>query len=40
LLRSMSGHPGFILNLGHGLLPDSKLECIEALIQAARNKNY
>ena len=40
LLRSMSGHPGFILNLGHGLLPDSKLECIEALIQTARNKTY
>ena len=40
LLRSMSGHPGFILNLGHGLLPDSKLECIETLIQTARQENY
>ena len=40
LLRSMSGHPGFILNLGHGLRPDSKLECIEAFMQAARQKDY
>ncbi|MBR5691226.1 MAG: uroporphyrinogen decarboxylase [Verrucomicrobia bacterium] len=40
LLRTMSGHPGFILNLGHGLLPDSKLECIEAFIQTARQKDY
>jgi uroporphyrinogen decarboxylase len=38
LLDSMDGFPGHILNLGHGVTPESKLECIEALIAEARNR--
>jgi uroporphyrinogen decarboxylase len=33
LLESMRGAPGYILNLGHGILPDAKIECVEALVQ-------
>ena len=36
LRKNMLDENGFILNLGHGLLPDSKLECIEALLDAAK----
>lgn len=32
LLQQMRGVNGFILNLGHGVLPNSKVECIEALM--------
>jgi len=31
LLGAMRGQPGHILNLGHGILPDAKLDCVEAL---------
>ena len=37
LLRAMDGFPGHILNLGHGVTPESKLECIAAMLEAARN---
>ena len=32
LLESMRGSPGHIFNLGHGILPQAKLECVEALV--------
>lgn len=32
LLESMRGKPGHILNLGHGILPGAKIECMEALV--------
>ena len=32
LLESMRGTAGHIFNLGHGILPQAKLECVEALI--------
>ncbi len=32
LLESMRGLPGHIFNLGHGILPQAKLECMEALV--------
>ncbi|MCH7612833.1 MAG: uroporphyrinogen decarboxylase [Candidatus Marinimicrobia bacterium] len=32
LLQSMKGRPGYIFNLGHGILPQAKLECFEALV--------
>jgi uroporphyrinogen decarboxylase len=32
LLESMRGRPGHIVNLGHGIRPDAKLECVAALI--------
>jgi uroporphyrinogen decarboxylase len=33
LLESMRGKPGHIFNLGHGILPGAKLECVEALVE-------
>lgn len=34
LLQSMRGRSGHVFNLGHGVPPNAKLECIEALVQA------
>jgi uroporphyrinogen decarboxylase len=34
LLASMRGRPGHILNLGHGVQPEAKLECVSALVDA------
>ena len=28
----MRGIPGHIFNLGHGILPQAKIECVEALV--------
>ena len=36
LLRSLKGKAGHIFNLGHGVGPNAKLECIEALVTTAR----
>lgn len=33
LLQSMRGVPGHIFNLGHGILPDARIESVEALVQ-------
>jgi uroporphyrinogen decarboxylase len=33
LLKSMKGAVGHIVNLGHGILPEAKIECVEALAQ-------
>ncbi|MEN9842151.1 MAG: hypothetical protein RL376_1951 [Verrucomicrobiota bacterium] len=32
LLTSMRGKPGHIFNLGHGITPDAKIECMQALV--------
>jgi uroporphyrinogen decarboxylase len=32
LLESMRGKPGHVFNLGHGITPDAKLECMQALV--------
>jgi uroporphyrinogen decarboxylase len=32
LLESLRGAPGHILNLGHGIMPQAKIECMEALV--------
>jgi uroporphyrinogen decarboxylase len=37
LLRSMEGDPGFILNLGHGVLPDTRVEGVRAMVSAAHH---
>ena len=34
LLTAMRGRPGHILNLGHGILPEAKLDCVESLCSA------
>lgn len=36
ILAEMKGRPGHIFNLGHGVVPESKLECIQALVDAVR----
>ena len=33
LLESMRGLPGHIFNLGHGITPQAKIECVEALVE-------
>jgi uroporphyrinogen decarboxylase len=33
LLETMRGAPGHILNLGHGIMPEAKIECMEALVE-------
>lgn len=37
LLESMRGTPGHIFNLGHGILPSAKIECVETLVDAVVN---
>jgi uroporphyrinogen decarboxylase len=37
LLEAMRGCKGHIFNLGHGVPPTAKLECIESLVAAVRN---
>ena len=32
LLAEMNGAPGHIFNLGHGIMPQARLECMEALV--------
>ncbi|HVU24277.1 MAG TPA: uroporphyrinogen decarboxylase [Opitutus sp.] len=32
LLTAMRGLPGHIFNLGHGITPEAKIECVEALV--------
>lgn len=33
LLDQMQSYPGYIFNLGHGILPEAKIENVEALVQ-------
>lgn len=35
ILDDMAGTSGHILNLGHGILPSAKIECMEAFLQTA-----
>jgi uroporphyrinogen decarboxylase len=34
LLESVRGYKGHIFNLGHGILPQARIECVEALVGA------
>lgn len=36
ILIDMKGRPGHIFNLGHGVTPESKLECIQAVVDTIR----
>jgi uroporphyrinogen decarboxylase len=36
LLVEMRDRPGYIFNLGHGLTPKARLECIESLVNTVR----
>jgi uroporphyrinogen decarboxylase len=37
LLEAMRGVPGHIFNLGHGILPQAKIACVEALAESVVN---
>jgi uroporphyrinogen decarboxylase len=37
LLETMRHRPGHIVNLGHGILPDARIDCVEALVQTVTN---
>jgi uroporphyrinogen decarboxylase len=37
ILRDMGGRAGHIFNLGHGVPPNARLECIESLVGAVRD---
>jgi uroporphyrinogen decarboxylase len=39
VLREMRGRPGHIFNLGHGVPPSAKLECIESLVRTVRESH-
>ena len=36
LLEAMADRPGYIFNLGHGVPPDAKLDCIQALVETVK----
>jgi len=38
ILEEMKNRPGHIFNLGHGILPSAKIECVEALINTVRGQ--
>ncbi len=40
LLETMSGAKGHIFNLGHGIMPQAKLECVEALVNSVVNWKF
>ena len=37
LLESMRGSTGHIFNLGHGIMPSAKIECVQALVDTVTN---
>ncbi|MDJ0651513.1 MAG: uroporphyrinogen decarboxylase [Simkaniaceae bacterium] len=37
LLASMEGDPGYIVNLGHGVLPDSPVDHVKAFVNTVKN---
>lgn len=37
ILDNMQGRDGFIFNLGHGIFPDAKIECMSALVETVVN---
>jgi uroporphyrinogen decarboxylase len=36
ILRELNGRPGHIFNLGHGVPPNARLECIASLVETVR----
>ena len=39
LLDSMRGDPGYIVNLGHGILKDTPVRSVETLVETVRSRN-
>ncbi|MAS63701.1 MAG: uroporphyrinogen decarboxylase [Coraliomargarita sp.] len=40
ILDENANQPGFIFNLGHGMLPNAKLDCVEALMKEVTGEKY
>lgn len=40
LLAETGSMPGYIFNLGHGMIPSAKIECVEALMEVLTNYKY
>ena len=40
ILKTMAGYPGFIFNLGHGILPNTPLENVAHLFSVVQNTPY
>ena len=38
VLSDAGSHPGFIFNLGHGMIPSAKIKCVEALMEVVTGK--
>ena len=38
VLDEISSHPGFIFNLGHGMIPSAKIECVDALMEVVTGR--
>ena len=38
ILDRMKGHPGYIFNLGHGILPETPPENVRAVLQRIRSR--
>ncbi|MFZ5631137.1 MAG: uroporphyrinogen decarboxylase [Spirochaetota bacterium] len=36
ILRERAGQPGHVFNLGHGISPQAKLECVEAMVETVQ----
>ena len=39
ILNKFGGRNGLIFNLGHGIKPDGKIECMQALVETIINFN-
>jgi uroporphyrinogen decarboxylase len=40
ILDDAGGKPGFIFNLGHGMIPSAKIECVEALMETVTGQKH
>jgi len=37
ILDNLKGRPGHVFNLGHGVLPQAKIACVEAMMETVVN---
>ncbi len=40
VLEAADTHPGFIFNLGHGILPTARLDCVQSLLDTVRTHHH